>query len=115
MGIDAANQIPWDEFRKMMTDEYRPSNELQMMEQELWDLTVIGDDIEGQEAVRAYDATPNEGKAYAGNLAFFNRCKLHHNGPCTVMYRNCQRVSHQTKDCWSKTRAANTPPTDDVN
>ncbi|GJV51190.1 hypothetical protein Tco_1446931 [Tanacetum coccineum] len=47
MGIDAANQIPWDEFRKMMTDEYHPRNELQMMEQELWDLTVIGDDIEG--------------------------------------------------------------------
>ncbi|GJT15579.1 putative reverse transcriptase domain-containing protein [Tanacetum coccineum] len=45
--IDAANQIPWTEFKKMMTDEYCPKNELQRMEQELWNLTVKGDDIKG--------------------------------------------------------------------
>ncbi|GKE12928.1 hypothetical protein Tco_1416479 [Tanacetum coccineum] len=31
----------------MMTDEYCPKNELQRMEQELWNLTVKGDDIKG--------------------------------------------------------------------
>ncbi|GJU25911.1 putative reverse transcriptase domain-containing protein [Tanacetum coccineum] len=47
LGIDAANQIPWAEFKHMMTDEYCPRNELQRMKQELWNLTVKGDDIEG--------------------------------------------------------------------
>nr|GEV03080.1 hypothetical protein [Tanacetum cinerariifolium] len=36
-----------DRVIKMMTDDYCPWNELQRMEQELWDLTVIGNDIEG--------------------------------------------------------------------
>nr|GFA14626.1 hypothetical protein [Tanacetum cinerariifolium] len=35
------------EQEMMMTDEYCPRNELQRMEQELWNLTVKGDDIEG--------------------------------------------------------------------
>ncbi|GJY14533.1 putative reverse transcriptase domain-containing protein [Tanacetum coccineum] len=159
LGIDAANQIPWNELKEMMTAEYCPRSEVQKMEQELWNLTVKGDDIVGytdrnsrdiqrnvtsfkptttheairmahnlmdqvvrvkatrggdgnkqnwedhqsnnincnnnhhhqqnrrQEAVRAYAATPNKGKAYAGNLPFCNRCKLHHNGPCAVKCR----------------------------
>ncbi|GJU09540.1 putative reverse transcriptase domain-containing protein [Tanacetum coccineum] len=156
LGINAANQITWNELKEMMTAEYCPRSEVQKMEQELWNLTVKGDDIVGytdrtsidiqrnvtsskptttheairmahnlmdqvvrvkaargsdgnkkkwedhqsnninrnnnhhhqqnrrQEVVRAYAATPNEGKAYAGNLPFCNRCKLHHNGPCAV-------------------------------
>ncbi|GKB35525.1 hypothetical protein Tco_0880467 [Tanacetum coccineum] len=35
LGIDAANQISWTEFKQMMTDEYCPRNELQRMEHEL--------------------------------------------------------------------------------
>ncbi|GJT74914.1 hypothetical protein Tco_1041639 [Tanacetum coccineum] len=47
LGIDAVNQIPLTEFKQIMTDEYCPRNKLQRMEQELWDLTVKGDDIAG--------------------------------------------------------------------
>ncbi|GJX06035.1 hypothetical protein Tco_0193967 [Tanacetum coccineum] len=53
-------------------------------------------------------------KTYAGNLPFCNRCKLHHNGPCIVKCRKCQRVGHQTNDYWSKTPAGNTSPADDT-
>nr|GFC92483.1 hypothetical protein [Tanacetum cinerariifolium] len=47
LGIDAANQILWTKFKRMMTDEYCLRNELQRMEQKFWNLTVKGDDIKG--------------------------------------------------------------------
>nr|GEU49476.1 putative reverse transcriptase domain-containing protein [Tanacetum cinerariifolium] len=47
VGIDNAYSTPWEEFKKLITDEYCPRNELQKMEQELWSLTMKGDDIVG--------------------------------------------------------------------
>nr|GEV36583.1 hypothetical protein [Tanacetum cinerariifolium] len=41
-----ANRIPWTEIKSMMTTEYCPATEIQRMEEELWTLTLKGDDIE---------------------------------------------------------------------
>ncbi|GKF79871.1 putative reverse transcriptase domain-containing protein, partial [Tanacetum coccineum] len=41
-----ANHIPWTEFKTMMTTEYCPATKIQKMEQELWTLTLKGDNIE---------------------------------------------------------------------
>ncbi|GKD60204.1 putative reverse transcriptase domain-containing protein [Tanacetum coccineum] len=40
-----------------------------------------------------------------------NRSKLHHLDQCPVKCRKCKMIGHQTKDCWSKTSAADNPPT----
>ncbi|GJU32204.1 reverse transcriptase domain-containing protein [Tanacetum coccineum] len=48
---------------------------------------------------RACTAGSEEKKAYAGNLPYCNKCKLHHIGPCTVKCGNCKRVGHMTRDC----------------
>ncbi|GJY35236.1 putative reverse transcriptase domain-containing protein [Tanacetum coccineum] len=48
---------------------------------------------------RAYTIRANEKKAYAGNLAYYNKCKLHHVGPCTMKCSNCKKVGHITRDC----------------
>ncbi|GJX47428.1 putative reverse transcriptase domain-containing protein [Tanacetum coccineum] len=186
LGIDAANRIPWNELKNMMTAEYCPRTEIQNMEQELWNLTMKEDDIDGytnrfyeiagnvtsskpttiheavtmarglvdqavqdkdirisdnnkrkwkeqqkgnnnnnrnnthhqqnrrQEAVRAYAALA-EGRGYTGHLPLCNQCKLHHIGQCPVKCRKCKRLGHQTKDCWSKSRAADKPPTANAN
>ncbi|GJY56916.1 putative reverse transcriptase domain-containing protein, partial [Tanacetum coccineum] len=47
LGLANANQIPWNNVKTMMTTEYCPITEIQRMEQELWTLTLKGDDIEG--------------------------------------------------------------------
>lgn len=52
---------------------------------------------------KIYTARPSDRKAYAGKLPLCSRCKLHHNGPCTVKCRKCQKVGHMTTDCRSKT------------
>nr|GFA97335.1 hypothetical protein [Tanacetum cinerariifolium] len=46
LGLANANQIPWSNLKAMMTTEYFPATEIQKMEQELWTLTLKGDDIE---------------------------------------------------------------------
>nr|GEV98734.1 putative reverse transcriptase domain-containing protein [Tanacetum cinerariifolium] len=47
MVIDGAHLTSWAELKKMMTIEYYSRNELQKIEQELWNLTVKGNDITG--------------------------------------------------------------------
>nr|GFB11872.1 hypothetical protein [Tanacetum cinerariifolium] len=46
LGLANANQIPWSNLKAIITNEYCPATEIQKMEQELWTLTLKGDDIE---------------------------------------------------------------------
>ena len=45
VGLDAAFEIPWAEFKDMVIAEYCPRNEVQKMEMEFWNLAVKGVDI----------------------------------------------------------------------
>nr|GEV83075.1 hypothetical protein [Tanacetum cinerariifolium] len=68
LGFVNANRIPWTEFKSMMTTEYCPATEIQRTEQELWTLTLKGDDIEAYNnrfhklALTCPDLVPNEKK-----------------------------------------------------
>ncbi|GKA47309.1 reverse transcriptase domain-containing protein [Tanacetum coccineum] len=56
---------------------------------------------------RAYTIEANGKKAYAGNLPYCNKCKLHHVGPCTVKCSKCKNVGHMTRDCKTSVAAMN--------
>nr|GFC96699.1 hypothetical protein [Tanacetum cinerariifolium] len=47
MGIEAANNTPWSEVRKWMTEEFCLRSVIQRMEQELYNLRMKGMDIDG--------------------------------------------------------------------
>nr|GEV38996.1 reverse transcriptase domain-containing protein [Tanacetum cinerariifolium] len=55
---------------------------------------------------RAYTGGTDEKKAYAGNLLYYNKCKLHHVGLCTVKCGNYKRVGHMDRDCKAPIAAA---------
>ncbi|GKC34867.1 putative reverse transcriptase domain-containing protein, partial [Tanacetum coccineum] len=55
--------------------------------------------VGGQSVARAYTAGSNEKRGYAGPLPYCNKCKLHHEGPCTVKCGKCNKVGHMTRDC----------------
>nr|GEV06335.1 hypothetical protein [Tanacetum cinerariifolium] len=57
--------------------------------------------IRGQNVARAYTTGNNETRGYVGTLPYHNRCKLHHEGQCTMKCSNCKRVRHKTRDCRS--------------
>nr|GFA79491.1 putative reverse transcriptase domain-containing protein [Tanacetum cinerariifolium] len=46
LGLANDNQIPWSNLKAMMTTEYCLATKIQKMEQEIWTLTLKGDDIE---------------------------------------------------------------------
>nr|GEW05843.1 putative reverse transcriptase domain-containing protein [Tanacetum cinerariifolium] len=116
---DAAYALSWRELMKLMTEVYCLRNGIQKMEIELWNLTnkrrldvnhrdnrgqqppFKRQNTRGQNVTRAYTAGNNETKGYEGTLPYCNRCKLHHEGQCSMKCSNCKRVRHKTKDCMS--------------
>ncbi|GJY80462.1 reverse transcriptase domain-containing protein [Tanacetum coccineum] len=45
MGVDQANQITWTELKRLLTNKYCPRTEVKKMEDELYNLTVKGNDL----------------------------------------------------------------------
>ncbi|GJZ72412.1 putative reverse transcriptase domain-containing protein [Tanacetum coccineum] len=57
------------------------------------------DNIGGQNVAKAYMAGNNEKNGYEGTLPFCNKCRLHHEGQCTIKCNNCKKVGYMTRDC----------------
>ncbi|GJW05283.1 putative reverse transcriptase domain-containing protein [Tanacetum coccineum] len=55
--------------------------------------------VRGQNVARAYTAGNNKRRVYNGSLPLCNKCKFHHEGPCTMRCRKCNKVGHLTRDC----------------
>nr|GFB65177.1 reverse transcriptase domain-containing protein [Tanacetum cinerariifolium] len=55
----------------------------------------------------AYNIGANERRTYVRNLPYYNKCKLHHVGSCTMKCNNCKRVGHMTRDCKTSVAAMN--------
>ncbi|GJV56948.1 putative reverse transcriptase domain-containing protein, partial [Tanacetum coccineum] len=53
----------------------------------------------GQNVAKAYTVGNSERRGYARPLPYCNKCKLHHEGTCTVKCSNCKRVGYMTRDC----------------
>ncbi|GJV60856.1 putative reverse transcriptase domain-containing protein [Tanacetum coccineum] len=68
LGLANGNQILWSNVKATMTTEYCPATEIQRMEQELWTLTLKGDDIEAYNnrfhelALMCHELVPTEKK-----------------------------------------------------
>ncbi|GJV62190.1 putative reverse transcriptase domain-containing protein [Tanacetum coccineum] len=45
MGIEQANQITWTELKRLLTNKYCPRTEIRKMEEELYNLSVKGNDL----------------------------------------------------------------------
>ncbi|GKD70737.1 putative reverse transcriptase domain-containing protein [Tanacetum coccineum] len=55
--------------------------------------------VRGQNVARAYTAGNNERRVYNEPLPLCNKCKFHHEGPCTIRCGKCKKVGHLTQDC----------------
>ncbi|GKB32052.1 reverse transcriptase domain-containing protein [Tanacetum coccineum] len=120
IGTEAAFSMSWKELIKLMTKVYCPRNKIRK-----WKLNCYAvknaenkrrlevnqrdnrgqqppfkrPNVGGQNVARAYTAGNNEKKPYNGLLPLCNKCKLHHEGPCTVRCGKCNKVGHFTQDC----------------
>ncbi|GJY80248.1 putative reverse transcriptase domain-containing protein [Tanacetum coccineum] len=55
--------------------------------------------LKGQNVARAYTVGNNEKIGYVGPLPYCSKCKLHHEGPCTVKCGKSNKVWHMARDC----------------
>nr|GFC62373.1 reverse transcriptase domain-containing protein [Tanacetum cinerariifolium] len=54
-----------------------------------------------QNTGQVYTVASGERMEYVGTLPLCNKCKVYHNGRCTIKCANCKRVGHLTRDCRS--------------
>nr|GFA05600.1 hypothetical protein [Tanacetum cinerariifolium] len=54
---------------------------------------------------RVYTTTSGEKKQYGGSRPLCAKCNYHHDGPCALKCRNCNKIGHSARNCRS---AANT-------
>ncbi|GJZ32750.1 putative reverse transcriptase domain-containing protein [Tanacetum coccineum] len=69
------------------------------IENNLMDQKLKGYAVKMLRTKEAYMAGKNEKRGYARPLPYCNKCKLHHEGPCTVKCGKCNKVGHMTMDC----------------
>ncbi|KAD4888251.1 hypothetical protein E3N88_20324 [Mikania micrantha] len=46
LGLETANTIPWEEFTRMLHEEYCPRDEIRKLEEEFWVHKMVGSEIE---------------------------------------------------------------------
>ncbi|GJY40814.1 hypothetical protein Tco_0428084 [Tanacetum coccineum] len=91
VGADATYAMMWKAIMKLMTEMASEEED-----QKLKDYTIKN----AENKRRAYTVGNNvERKGYAGDLPYYNKCRMHHEGPCMVKCGNCKRVGYMTKDC----------------
>nr|GEW21231.1 hypothetical protein [Tanacetum cinerariifolium] len=52
--------------------------------------------VRGQNVARAYTAGNNKRKGYVGSLPYCNKCRLHHEEPCTIR-KDCPKLRNQNR------------------
>nr|GEV25448.1 putative reverse transcriptase domain-containing protein [Tanacetum cinerariifolium] len=53
----------------------------------------------GPNVARDYTVGNNERNGYIGSFPYYNKCRLHHEGLCTIRCGNYKKIGHQTRDC----------------
>nr|GEU46575.1 hypothetical protein [Tanacetum cinerariifolium] len=119
IGTDAAYALSWKELMKLMTEEEdRVERFIKGLPDNIQGSVMATEPTRLQDAIRiANNMIDKKLKGYVvrsannkrrldanrrddhGPLPYCNRCKLHHEGLCTVKCSNCKRVGHKIRDC----------------
>ncbi|KAJ0616565.1 putative transcription factor interactor and regulator CCHC(Zn) family [Helianthus annuus] len=73
LGIEAANATTWDNFKEMIREEYCPRDEIQKLENEYYDLKMVGSEVEAY-VKRSYelaDICPNLSRPMPRRIKLF--------------------------------------------
>nr|GEV18767.1 putative reverse transcriptase domain-containing protein [Tanacetum cinerariifolium] len=57
------------------------------------------DKIERQNMAQAVTMGNSEKIGYVRSALYCSKCRLHHEGPCTIRCTSCKKVGHMAKDC----------------
>ncbi|KAM0068127.1 putative retrotransposon gag domain-containing protein [Helianthus debilis subsp. tardiflorus] len=73
LGIEAANATTWDDFKELMREEYCPRDEIQKLENEYYDLKMVGSEIEAymKRSYELADLCPNLSRPMPRRIELF--------------------------------------------
>nr|GEW24894.1 putative RNA-directed DNA polymerase [Tanacetum cinerariifolium] len=100
IGVDAAYAMKWAGFMSLMDQKLkgyaRSAENKRRLENNPRDShgqqpVFKRLNVEGQNVARAYTTGNNERNGYVGFLPCCNKCRLHHEGLCTIRYGNCKK------------------------
>ncbi|GJW52337.1 putative reverse transcriptase domain-containing protein [Tanacetum coccineum] len=110
IGTDDAYAMSWKALIKLMTegnvivaepirlqDAIRIANHL--MDPKLKGYSAKNAKKQEENVGRAYTVRNNEKRGFTGPLPYCNKCKLHHEGRCTMKCTNYKKVGHMARDC----------------
>ncbi|GJZ80965.1 putative reverse transcriptase domain-containing protein [Tanacetum coccineum] len=52
-----------------------------------------------QNVAQAVTVGNSKKRGYVGSAPYYNKCRLYHEGPCTVRCTSCKKVGHMSRDC----------------
>nr|GEX79107.1 ribonuclease H-like domain-containing protein [Tanacetum cinerariifolium] len=116
-GQTAAIAHPWEDFKKLLIEEYCPNDEIQKVKTKFWNYKMVGSDVDRnkrQMTGRNFVVTaPNQGHVqhhYAGQHPKCAKCNFHHSGNCPT-YGRCNQVGHYARYCTGRTANERLRPT----
>nr|GEY76669.1 hypothetical protein [Tanacetum cinerariifolium] len=102
--VDAAYAMIWKALMKLMTKKLKGyaiknAKNKRNFDNNSRDNPFKRQNVNGQNVARAYTVGKNiKRKVYARNMPYCNKCRMHHEGSCTVKCSNYKRVGHMTRD-----------------
>ncbi|GKC08478.1 putative reverse transcriptase domain-containing protein [Tanacetum coccineum] len=115
IGVDDAYAMTWKALMKLMTEVEKyigglldniQGNVIATEPTRLQDAIHVANNLldkklKGYAIKNAKNKRRNnvERKGYAGVLPYYNKCRMHHKGPCMARCGNCKKVGHMTRDC----------------
>ncbi|GKB45431.1 putative reverse transcriptase domain-containing protein [Tanacetum coccineum] len=111
--LHLAYEMPWKELMKLMIEELtllcprmvpkeNDKIERSAEQKRKFDNNPRGNHVQQtpfkrQNVDQAYTVGNNEKKGYVGSAPYYYKCRLHHEGPCTVKCTNCKKVDHMAR------------------
>ncbi|GKD74442.1 reverse transcriptase domain-containing protein [Tanacetum coccineum] len=119
LGVDAAYAMTWRARMKLMTERFQEltlsCTKMVPKEEDQVEKNIGGPPDNIQWNVISAEPTTSkmqsniarastvgnnvERKGYVRALPYYNKCIMHHEGPCMVKCGNCKKVGHMTRDC----------------
>ncbi|GJV46724.1 putative reverse transcriptase domain-containing protein [Tanacetum coccineum] len=106
IGIDEAYEMLWRDLIKLMIEELtllcprmvlEENNKIERMANSLMDQKQPP--FKKPNVAWAFTVGSNKKRGYYVSLPYSNKCKMHHEGQCTMKCTNCKKVGHMARDC----------------
>ncbi|GJW81542.1 putative reverse transcriptase domain-containing protein, partial [Tanacetum coccineum] len=115
-GREADLGMIWVEFKALLMEEFCPSNEMEKLESEFWNHTMVGANHARyidwfHKLAKLVPHLVNPELKRIGRYISGLAPKIHEGGPCRLLcFQTLQKLGHFARDCWAPVKQLNRAP-----